>query len=209
MKALPALMASNVEHATIKAWSGPAPTAQPVQQPNQAAFSAMGASSAASAQHAAAQPSKNQLVSSQWPTHPFVYIIRRPKAHSHARVLLCAARCEPALWSSQCSWKSGLTDNFPCTTTRGCAVKIGAGLQAAGVAQAYALDDLDNDWQALLNELDDRLIMQVSLWGSCWCMYFAADDERDLGTHVTLFLGPLAYEVACLRRACAGQAGHG
>jgi hypothetical protein len=34
-------------------------------------------------------------------------------------------------------------------------------VQAAGVAQAYALDDLDNAWQALLNELDDRLIMQV------------------------------------------------
>ena len=38
-------------------------------------------------------------------------------------------------------------------------------MQAAGVAQAYALDDLDSDWQALLNELDDRLIMQVCcLW---------------------------------------------
>ena len=32
---------------------------------------------------------------------------------------------------------------------------------AAGVAKHYALDDLDPEWHALLNELDDRLIMQV------------------------------------------------
>ena len=32
---------------------------------------------------------------------------------------------------------------------------------AARVAKHYALDDLDPEWHALLNELDDRLIMQV------------------------------------------------
>ena len=33
---------------------------------------------------------------------------------------------------------------------------------AAAVAQAYDLDDLDDEWKALLNELEDRLL-QVSL----------------------------------------------
>ena len=33
---------------------------------------------------------------------------------------------------------------------------------AAAVAQAYDLDDLDDEWHALLNELEDRLL-QVEL----------------------------------------------
>lgn len=33
---------------------------------------------------------------------------------------------------------------------------------AAAVAQAYDLDDLDDEWKALLNELEDRLL-QVRL----------------------------------------------
>ncbi len=33
---------------------------------------------------------------------------------------------------------------------------------AAAVAQAYDLDDLDDEWKALLNELEDRLL-QVTL----------------------------------------------
>lgn len=35
------------------------------------------------------------------------------------------------------------------------------GQAAAGVAAAYDLDDLDDEWKALLNELEDRLY-QVS-----------------------------------------------
>ena len=37
---------------------------------------------------------------------------------------------------------------------------------AAAVAQAYDLDDLDDEWKALLNELEDRLL-QVQTHITC------------------------------------------
>ena len=38
--------------------------------------------------------------------------------------------------------------------------------EAALVAPAYDIDDLDDEWKALLSELDDRLC-QVSMYGQC------------------------------------------
>lgn len=56
-------VAGEFAHATIKAWGGPLPAAQPGQAPGQATYATSGASTAASAQPALMQPSKEQLVS--------------------------------------------------------------------------------------------------------------------------------------------------
>ena len=55
-------VAGEPAHATIKAWGGPALAGQPAQAPHLATSAAQGASTAAAAQHASGQSSKNLLV---------------------------------------------------------------------------------------------------------------------------------------------------